>query len=485
MEELILKLTNIEMSISGKELFHIKDLTVYQNDRIAIIGKNGSGKSTLLRLLAGELKPEKGRLQRMIDFSYYPQQGVPEEKSELDWELLARMKVPDHEASLLSGGESAKFRLAEVLSTYQPGLLLDEPTTHMDQEGIELLIQELTYYYGTLLFVSHDRWFMDRLATKVWEIDDGQVTEFVGNYSAYEAEKAAQRQAAERSAASYQREKQQLEKAIRQKKEQAEKMAKVSAKQKQRSIKPDRLSSSRQKDTAQKNVQKTAKVLEGRLARLSESSGPRRIQTIDFPKPQSEQLHNPYPIRGEAVTIRMGQRLLLDQADFQLENKRKIAIVGENGAGKTSLLRYIQNHGEGIILSPKVRFASYHQLAYQLTSKDDLMTYLAKYSELPPRVLRSILHNLGFDQMDLTKAVADLSGGEATRLALAKVFVASANVLILDEPTNFIDLATITALQQLIKAYPGMVLFTSHDRQFVTETAEVIYRLQNGKLTEA
>lgn len=484
MEALALKLQNIEMGFGPKELFQIKEATIYQQDRIAIIGKNGGGKTTLLRLLAGELSPEKGTIQREVDFSYYPQQGTPTHEGELDWALLGRMQVPDHELTQLSGGESAKFRLAQVLSTYQLGLLLDEPTTHLDQAGVQLLVEELTYYVGTLVFVSHDRWLMDQLATKIWEVADGQVTEYMGNYSAYEAQKAAQRLAEERSAESYQKEKQQLETAIRQKRAQAAKIAKVSAKQKERQIKPDRLSSSKQKDTAQKNVHKTAKALESRLSRLTPSTGPRLQQEIRFPAPKSEVLHNPYPIRGEQVTLRKGDKLILDQADFQLANQRKIAIVGANGAGKTSLLQHIQAKGAGILLSPKVRFATYGQLAYQIKGRGSLLEHLARQSLLPEPLLRSILHNLGFTQEELHKPVAVLSGGEATRVALATVFVTEANVLILDEPTNFIDLPTIKALQTLIKAYPGMVLFTSHDRQFVAETAEIVYRLADGALTE-
>lgn len=483
METLVAKITDVEVSFGTKDLLQIETLTVYDNDRIGIIGQNGAGKTTLLKILAGELLPEKGRVQRQLDFNYYRQIADPDQQiEELDWQLLSRLNVPDHDLQTLSGGEAAKFRLTETLSHYQMGLLLDEPTTHLDQAGIEALIQELTYYYGTLLIVSHDRYFLDQLVTKIWEVADGTVREYPGNYAAYLQLKEAERVSQERALESYQREKQQLQKAIEKKREQAAKMARVSDKQKKRNVRPDRLASSKQKDTAQKNVQKTAKVLEGRLERLTTAAAPPREQAISFPVPHSLAIHNPYPIRGEGVTLIRGTKEILRNSDFQFAQGKKIAITGANGAGKSTLLQWIVEAGAGIVLSPKVRFSVYQQLAYQIDSQDALLDYLAKQSEYPEKILRSLLNNLGFSQLELHKKVSELSGGEATRVALALVFVRPANVLVLDEPTNFIDVTTITALQKLMKEYPGMVLFTSHDNYFVREVAEEIYRLENGKL---
>ncbi len=176
------------------------------------------------------------------------------------------------------------------------------------------MIDELQYYYGTLIVVSHDRYLLNQLATKIWEVDQGKVTEYSGNYDSYrqQKEQAAQRVAWE--AAQYQQQKQQLTQAIQKKKEQAIKSSRISEKKRQQNIRPDRLSSSKQKDTVQKSLQKTVKAMESRLDQLEEVKGVARQQVIRFPVVPAVELHNKRPIRGEQVTIQRGAKRLLEAA---------------------------------------------------------------------------------------------------------------------------------------------------------------------------
>ncbi|MBP4092902.1 ABC-F family ATP-binding cassette domain-containing protein, partial [Enterococcus faecalis] len=166
-------------------------------------------------------------------------------------------------------GEETKFRLAQVLSTYKMCLLLDEPTTHLDRNGVNYLIEELRYYYGTLIFVSHDRYFLNKLATKIWEMKDGQITEYIGNYDAYKQQKEIEELEQDRLNEKHIKERNKLEVAISKKKEQAAKSEKVSSKKKKQNVRPDRLSSSKQKDTVQKTLNKSAKSMEYRLAKIA------------------------------------------------------------------------------------------------------------------------------------------------------------------------------------------------------------------------
>ncbi|GMA55153.1 hypothetical protein GCM10025857_65100 [Alicyclobacillus contaminans] len=191
MENLTVKLTNIKQNFGAKEVLSIKELSAYENDRIGIIGENGQGKSTLLKIIYGDLNPE-GTVQKETEFNYFPQIAEIDELfniNSLDWELVSQLAIPKNNIQTLSGGETSKFRLAQVLSTYQMGLLLDEPTTHLDQKSVKKLVEELRYYYGTLLFVSHDRYFLNQLADKIWEVQDGKVVEYEGNYDAYKQQK--------------------------------------------------------------------------------------------------------------------------------------------------------------------------------------------------------------------------------------------------------------------------------------------------------
>src|SRR5690625_209068 len=174
-------------------------------------------------------------------------------------------------------------------------------------------------------------------------------------------------------------------------------------------------------------------------------------------------MHNDFPIMGQKVTIKKGDKVLFNEANFQLPLGKRIGIVGPNGSGKSTLLKHIINDGEGITLSNKIVFSVYKQMAYQLNVNKTMLEFLKQDSHMEESVIRSILNNLGFNQTEIIKkSVTDLSGGEATRLVIAKLFTVPSNVLILDEPTNFIDVQTIEAVELLMKSCRGTILMTSH-----------------------
>ncbi|MEG0475384.1 MAG: ATP-binding cassette domain-containing protein, partial [Carnobacterium sp.] len=279
------------------------------------------------------------------------------------------------------------------------------------------------------------------------------------------------------------KEKQRLEQAIEQKRKQAKKMSTVSEKNKNKSIKPDRLSSSKQKDSVQKAVQKTAKALETRVTQLGEVEKIAALKPIRFPSSPAFEMHNRFPIMGQSVTLYAGEKLLLNRVDFQFSLGKKIAITGDNGSGKSTLLQHILTAREGIAVSQKVRVSSYKQMGYKLTDTMPVIDYLMKQTDYPENTVRSVLNHLGFRQTELSKPVCALSGGEATRISLAVVFIRPSNVIILDEPTNFIDIQTIEALEGFIKNYPGTVIFTSHDQYFVKKTADQIWQITDQRLS--
>ena len=484
MQELVLDLKNIEKTYNGKTILSIDDLKVYQNEKIGIVGNNGQGKSTLLNLINQSIEPDKGQVRMLTDFQFYSQ--MEEEtglfRDQVDSEMLSRLNVPKHRTDVFSGGERTRARLASLFSRYTPGLLMDEPTTHLDSEGIQFLIDELTYYYGTLLVVSHDRYFLDKVVEKIWEVKDGTVTVYPGNYTEYVEQYEQNKLETERKHEAALKEKARLESAVKKKHEQAQKMSKVSHKQKNRNIRPSRLSSSKQKDTVQKAAHKTAKAIEKRMEQIEDVDLPAEQKTIQFPAIKTVEIHNPYPVMLEDVMIIRGDQILLQEVDAQFERGKRIAITGHNGAGKSSLLSHILSKEEGVRLSPKVRFAVYKQMDYKLTEETGVLDYLRYESEYSEPLVRAVLNNLGFDQSDTDRPVSNLSGGEATRLAIAKLFTDPSNIIVLDEPTNFIDLSTIEALEQLLKDYNGTVFFTSHDKYFVDRVADQVWEIANRQL---
>lgn len=480
MQELSVEIKKSDLTLGGRLILEIPYLSIYQWDRIGIVGSNGQGKTSLLKLLAGELEPDNGQVIRKSSFGFFQQTTGAIEGA--DYSLLSKWKVSKGSCEGLSGGEETRQKLAHVLSDYQEGLILDEPTTHLDSEGIELLIEALSYYYGTLVVVSHDRYFLDQTITKIWEVANGHVKEYQGNYSAYHQQKEAESRSALNAQKNYQKEKRRLEEAVAEKQAKAQKMSQVSDKQKKRRIKPSRLGGSKQKDTAVKGIQKAAKGIEKRMSQLAVAAPIIVESSINFRQKEGLKLHNKFPIMGESVTLVRGDKQLLKEADFQFALGEVIALQGPNGCGKSSLLAHILAKDKGIIVSPKVVFGTFEQQAYRLTDSANLVTYLLRGTDYHESLVRAVLHQLDFSQNDLLKRVSDLSGGEKNRLLLGCLFLKESNVLILDEPTNFIDLRTSQALEGFIKGYPCTILLTSLDRYFVERVATQVWQFKDEKL---
>ncbi|MFB6465469.1 Msr family ABC-F type ribosomal protection protein [Cytobacillus sp. Hz8] len=483
MEKVYLELENIEVSYLDRLVLSIPRLTVYQFDRIGIVGKNGAGKSTLLKLMNGQIKPDKGHVKGLVDFAYFDQLSQPIVQT-VDYELVGKLSIPKTDLEHFSGGEQTRLKLAEIFSNYHEGLLLDEPTTHLDAAGTQFLIEELKYYYGALVLVSHDRHVLDQLVTKIWEIEGGQITEYTGNYSAYVAQKELMQKQQQEQHELYVKEKNRLIKAAEEKMKKAEKMTQANGhiSKKESKAKANKMFMTKSKDTGQKAVQKAAKAIEQRVQKLDVVEAPLKEMELHFHQPHALQLHNKFPIMADRLTLKAGDKILLKEVSFQFPLGKTIAITGNNGSGKTTLLRYILQRREGIFLSPKAVMGAYEQMSYQFEKNETVLSYMKKRSEYDEGKIRSVLHAMNFTGNDLRKNVRDLSGGEAIRLILCQLFLGKYNVLIFDEPTNFLDVYCIEALERFLKAYEGTVILVSHDRMFVDQVADHLYLMEEHKL---
>ncbi|AGK54120.1 Msr family ABC-F type ribosomal protection protein [Bacillus sp. 1NLA3E] len=483
MEKVYIELENIELSFLDKLILYIQRLSVYQFDRIGFVGKNGVGKSTLLKLMNGQILPDKGHVNRFVDFAYFDQLKTPVEK-DVDYELLGKLAIPQTEIENFSGGEQTRMKLAELFSTYHEGLLIDEPTTHLDEAGIQFLIEKLSYYPGALVLVSHDRYVLDKLVTKIWEIENGTVTEYPGNYSDYVAQKELQQKQQQEQHEKYVKEKSRLMKAAEEKMKKADKITQANGhiNKKETKAKANKMFMTKSKDTSQKAVQRAAKAIEQRVEQLVEVKAPEEQKTLHFHQPIALQLHNKFPIMADRITLKVGDKTLLNEASFQFPLGRTIAITGNNGSGKTTLLRHIINKGEGMIISPKVVLGSYEQLGYQFNKNETVMTFMKERSDHPESKIHEVLYEMNFTGNDLKKNVCNLSGGEAIRLVLCQLFLGRYNVLLLDEPTNFLDVLCIEALERFLKAYEGTVILVSHDRRFINRVADCTFVIEDQQL---
>ena len=421
--------------------FHLEE-----KEKAAIVGINGSGKTTLLRCILGIEEADEGGIAFSKDkkMAYLAQQH-------------ADMEQEDEEYESLSGGQKTKKRLEEILMEKPDLLILDEPTNHLDIGSIQWLEKVLKRYDGAVLLVSHDRYFLDKIVTKVIDLERGKARMYLGNYTAY-AEKKKMIREAERKAY----ENQQAE--IKHQEAVIEKLK-------------------------QFNREKSIKRAESREKLLS------KVERLEQPEDlQNEMrlLFMPREASGNDVLIAKdlgksfdGKRLF-SHGTFSIQRGEHVAVIGDNGTGKTTLLKILNgliqaDEGE-FRLGSKVKIAYYDQEHAVLHMEKTLFDEIQDtYPDMNNTRVRNVLAAFLFTGDDVYKRVGDLSGGERGRVSLAKLMLSDANFLILDEPTNHLDIQGKEVLEEAIRNYEGTVLYVSHDRYFINRTATRIMELFSNR----
>ena len=461
-------------------------LGVAAGDRVGVVGRNGAGKSTLLALLAGRVRPDSGRvaMAASLRLGYLPQgdqlsgtvggivfgagasptpwEADPRARSIMT-ELLPGIGL-DAPAGQLSGGERRRVALASLLVSERDVLLLDEPTNHLDIEAIDWLGRHLRDRGCAVIVVSHDRWLLDTVCERTWEVDRGQVHSAEGGYSAYvlaEAERERSEEVAERRRRN---------------------LARKELAWLQRG--------------ARARTTKAKFRVEAANALIAAEPPPR--DSVELTRLATARLGKTV-IELEDVTVSAGDRALLDHVTWRLGPGDRVGIVGVNGSGKTSLLNVLDGggaarasglHAEGTIVRGKtVRLA---HLSQELAELDPDQRVREAVEEIRLRIqvgdrelsAGQLLERLGFTAERQWTRVGDLSGGERRRVQMLRLLMTEPNVLLLDEPTNDLDIETLTELEDLLDGWPGTLVVVSHDRYFLERVTEhVVALLGDGRLS--
>jgi len=462
-------------------------------ERVGLVGANGCGKSTLMKILAGELAPGGGSVRWVtegLSRAYLSQEaaldpGLPLERQlqGVPDGLLARCGISremlGRTPAQLSGGQKTRAALARALAATPSVLLLDEPTNHLDTEGLTWLELLLASYRGTVLVVSHDRYFLDRVATRMLELEKGQVREYPGNYTAYARQKQQELQQAREEYRNYLGVKKHLEEAIRRQTQ----WAAVSQNQK---VARDHHKMGKVQDRAQGNAHMAAaQAMEKRLNRKKVEK-PREASTINIRMDGAGSVARNLILAEEMGFTYDGARWLFRQASFYVQRGDKLAIVGPNGAGKSTLVRLILGDlapTEGRLYRTPLRVAYLAQEMENLNPASTLLQEAAGgNAAMDQAYVRSLLGCLLFSGEDVRKPVAVLSGGEKVRLALAKILLSAPDLLVLDEPTNGLDLPSRERVEEALCDYPGTLLLVSHDRYLLERVATRTLRLGGGTI---
>ncbi|WP_026510337.1 ABC-F family ATP-binding cassette domain-containing protein [Butyrivibrio sp. LC3010] len=519
---MILNCHDLSKSFDGKDVlkgvsFHIED-----NEKAAIVGINGAGKTTLIRMLIGELTPDTGTVtlskdttvgylaqSQNIDSAHSIYEELREMKRDvIDLEkeirkaeqqmdvlrgddldrLMERYAQMSHDFQLkngyawesevigvakglgfteeefdkristLSGGQKTRVALGKLLLKSPDLIILDEPTNHLDMNSIKWLEGYLMNYKGAVLIVSHDRYFLDRIAQKVIEIDQTSAEVYLGNYTDY-ARKREQIRAAKLKA--YLNQQAEI-------KHQEEVIDKLKQFNREKSIK--------RAESREKMLDKIE-----RLEKPSEIRDDMRITLTPSCVSGNDVMH------VDSIAKAFGNEKLFENISFDIKRGEKVAIIGDNGTGKTTMLKIINgmeslDAGE-IILGVKVHIGYYDQEHQVLHDEKTLFEELSDaYPNMNNTEIRNTLAAFLFTGDDVFKRIGDLSGGEKGRVSLAKLMLSDANFLILDEPTNHLDITSKEILEDAISGYEGTVLYVSHDRYFINKTATRILDLTHGKM---
>lgn len=485
-QKLFVQADHIVVRFGEQKVLDFDKFVAYQGERIGLVGANGAGKTTLLRVLSGELEPDAGTVKTMCDSHFFKQFSQGIDCSALDGKEAKTLQVQDKVwQETVSGGEDTRLRLAWMFSSAKMLAFLDEPTANLDMKGIALLKKKLLEL-DTMIIVSHDRALLNALCTRIVEIEDGRLTSYDGNYDDYTRQKAqaVQRQWTEYE--NYTSEKKRLEKVYLQKKKKAASIEKLPPGMTPREAGLRNFLSKHPKDAKAGKMEASAKNVLERIEHMEVKEKPKETPKMRPDFRLTDPPENAVVIRGEDISFSYedGREIFRD-ASFQIRNKSRVAVVGENGAGKTTLLNLIRQEyplDKGTIyVVPKASLGLLDQNMASLNLEKTVLENVMEDSVQGEGITRTILARLLLSARDMQKKAGVLSGGERIKLAFAKLFVGRANVLILDEPTNYLDIPSVEALEEMFAEYEGVLVFVSHDEAFIRACATEILEIQDGK----
>lgn len=480
---LLVKAENLKKSFNEKLILDIGKLEIYSADKIGIVGVNGSGKTTLLKLIYGEITPDAGNIKTYGQISFI-RQLESSDYSEVDPRMLSLYDVADKDQDYMSGGEKTRLKIVHALSSGSHAILADEPTSNLDKAGISLLINQLKHFNGALVVISHDRYVLDELCEKIWEVEDAGLKEYDGNYSDYLEQKQAERIRREFEYESYVKEKGRLMAAKDEKRKAAADITKKPKRVSYSEYNSKPWGSTRTFESKQKSMNRAVKAIESRISALDVKEKPKTFRGVEFIISDNLKLNSKFAVIGTGISKNYGEKVIFDNADLSVKTGSKTAIIGNNGIGKTTLIKMILDQAPGILVSPKARTGYFDQDLSQLDENLSVYDNVIINSIYHQSQIRSLLAQMLFTGNDLYKKASVLSGGERIRLLLTKLFVSEFNILLMDEPTNYLDIKSIEAFETAVRDYKGTIVFVSHDERFVENAADSVLLIEDHKIKQ-
>lgn len=477
----ILNIEHISKIFGEKVIFDDVSYGIHEGDKIGIIGINGTGKTTLLKVIACLEEPDEGQVIRQngLRITYLPQNPefpkganildyVADGKWQKDWSterearnVLNKLGISDHEEEIehLSGGQKKRVALARTLVNPADVLIMDEPTNHLDNEMVTWLEEFLIRFKGVVIMVTHDRYFLDRVTNKILEISHGKLYSYEANYSKF-LEMKAQREEME-----------------------------LASERKRQSVLRMELEWAKRGCRARTTKQRAR--LE-RLEALKKGSAPVRDNTVELDSVETRM--GKKTIELHHISKSYGERCMVQDFDYIVLKNQRLGIIGPNGCGKSTLIKMIAgviqpDCGE-IEIGETIRIGYFAQEVPDMDNDLRVIDYIRDVAEYIPtregKISASMmLERFLFDSAMQYTPIAKLSGGEKRRLYLLKVLMGAPNVLLLDEPSNDLDIPTLTILEDYLDSFAGIVITVSHDRYFLDDVVDRIFAFEGeGRLVQ-
>lgn len=496
----MLSVRNIKKEFAQKQVLKDVSFDISVGERIGLVGANGAGKTTLVNILSRNLPYDSGSIlwhKKSINIGYLKQDSACEKhnrseenfKSFLQYSSnLGLGKVQEWKEEKfdnLSGGERTKVALSDVWSQNPDFLILDEPTNHLDYDGVSYLIKELKKYKGTVLVISHDRYFLDECAERILEIDEGRVCSYSGNYSFYREEKKRRYESKLKEYLLQEETKKKINEQIKMLKNWS---AKAHRESRKKAIKLG--GGIGGKEYFRLKAKKKDKQIKSRIKRLQkiEVEGvekPKQEKKVDFDF-QRAGLKGTRIIEAADIGKSFEDKILFKESSFYIQRGEKVGIFGKNGCGKTTLLKIIlgkETLDEGeIFLSTGTKIGYISQDTKEIDMDKKVLDLFDISSKEERGSLQTILFNMGFDANMAEQKINTLSLGEITRLKIVKLITDDCSLLILDEPMNHLDIYSREKLEEVLQKYEGTIILVSHDRYMMQKICNKLLVFENQKI---
>ncbi|HBF7898367.1 ATP-binding cassette domain-containing protein [Clostridioides difficile] len=477
---LLVKVENLKKYYEDKLILDIDKLEILENDKIGLVGSNGQGKTTLLKAILGEIEIDEGYTYLTGSYSYISQ-------SENNIEACSHSKeksllnAPDKFEEYLSGGEKVKLKIADALSNKKNIIIADEPTSNLDKKSIGVLEDMFKRHEGALLLISHDRRFLDELCTTILELEDGKLKAYKGNYTDYLMQKDEEVKRADFEYQEYVKEKKRLEKALLYKKALSDGIRKT----------PKRMGNSEARlhkmggQTNKKKLDSNVKAIKSRIDKLEVKNKPKVSKEMNIKIQDGMEIISKNLVEVKDMTLKLENKLLLDNVSFKIKRGKKIALLGDNGCGKSTLIKEIlADKNDDIKINDKVKVGYFDQNQSLLDEEKSVLYNTKVNSSFDESFIRINLSLFGFKGDDVYKKVKILSGGEKVKIALCKIILEDNNFLVFDEPTNYLDIKSMEALEKALINTDKTMLIVSHDRVFVSHICNYIIEIKDSKIRE-